>query len=399
MVIPGPGRRKRLGPARRVLTLLGVAVVLYLGFFALTALLRRYPLVAPDPTPPAAVMGAWHVHSSRSDGRGTPEEIAKAAAEAGLEFVVLADHNVDPSPPRFEHGVLLIDAVEVSTPHGHVVALGVPRALTEEERKGDVLATITSLGGAGFLAHPEQKKNPWRDWPSAPKAAGLELYSADSMFRTAQRSPVTVFAPATASWLTNPIHGLMTVVTDQPALRDRLLMLATAAPFAAICAHDAHGLPSYLSEFRTLAIQIAPPPGQTGLPEDPVEAARHVTDAIAHGHTSCVFRAIAGGAGFELQGAEDPSVGGTLKVKLPARRPEEIQIRVHGAGVLDADGTTVRLDREGAVQVEVWSKVPGMYFQDGWKPWLVSNPLRVRPAVPAAPAPAPAPSVSTEPPP
>ena len=38
------------------------------------------------------VRGAYHVHSSRSDGTGTVDEIAAAAARAGLQFVIITDH-------------------------------------------------------------------------------------------------------------------------------------------------------------------------------------------------------------------------------------------------------------------------------------------------------------------
>ena len=37
--------------------------------------------------------GAFHVHTTRSDGSGTVEEVAAAAQAAGLQFVVLTDHN------------------------------------------------------------------------------------------------------------------------------------------------------------------------------------------------------------------------------------------------------------------------------------------------------------------
>ena len=55
------------------------------------------------------VVGAYHVHSNRSDGTGTVDEIAAAAARAGLQFVILTDHGDGtrpPDPPAYRHGVL-----------------------------------------------------------------------------------------------------------------------------------------------------------------------------------------------------------------------------------------------------------------------------------------------------
>ena len=383
MTLPGPGQRKRgRSSALRVLVVIVVALVAYPAFFAVSASRRSYPLAAAA-GPATSPRGAYHVHSTLShDGRGSPEEIAQAAKAAGLHFVIFTEHNpAELFAPRYDSGVLLIGAQELSTPNGHVVALGTSRVLTEEERKGDVFGTIASLGGVAFLPHPEQQKNPWRDWPHADRARGLELYSADSMFRDAQKRPFTRFIPAAASWLTNGVHGLLQVVHAQPELEKRMLEVAARQPYAALCAHDAHGMPSYESEFRTLAVYLPPLSGGPALPQDPNEAAAHVISELAQGHAWCAFQGIAAGDGFELSGlapdSREARVGATLTVQLPGATPKDVQVRVTGPAALGADGRSISLTGEGAVQVEVWAKVPGMFFDDGWRPWLVASPIRV----------------------
>ncbi|HUX15651.1 MAG TPA: PHP domain-containing protein, partial [Phycisphaerae bacterium] len=63
-------------------------------------------------------VGAFHVHSCYSDGSGTYQEIASAAARAGLDFVVMSDH--DTLRPRadgwqgWHDGVLVIVGTEIS---------------------------------------------------------------------------------------------------------------------------------------------------------------------------------------------------------------------------------------------------------------------------------------------
>lgn len=381
MTLPGPGRRKKRRPLLRLMGFLLLAVVLYVGFFAAMALTHHYPLALSN-APVTSIRGAYHVHSTKSDGSGTPEQIAKDAKDAGLQFVIFTDHNQEKlDPPRYVDGVLLISAVEESTKSGHVVALGTSRGLTADERNGDVLAKIRELGGYPILSHPEQKKQPWTDWDRAPKAAGFELYSADSMFRTAQQEPLTVFAPAAAAWLTQPEHGLLTVVRQQPVLHERMLKLASQtdpqSPFVALCAHDAHGLPGYRPEFETLAMYLSGPK----LDPDPVVAAKRVVDDLAQGRGWCGFQAIASADGFAIEGlsADDGRIahpGEQLKVVLPAAKPPKVQVRVTGPATLLPDGQSVRIDGEGAVQIEVWAQVPGMYFQDGWKPWVVASPIR-----------------------
>ena len=38
--------------------------------------------------------GNLHVHTSYSDGTGLHSDVAEAAAQAGLDFVIVTDHNV-----------------------------------------------------------------------------------------------------------------------------------------------------------------------------------------------------------------------------------------------------------------------------------------------------------------
>jgi hypothetical protein len=75
--------------------------------------------------------GAFHVHTVESDGGGTREDVARAAAAAGLDFVILTDHGNgtrEPSAPEYLHNVLVIDGVEVPTTAGHYAAFGLARA-------------------------------------------------------------------------------------------------------------------------------------------------------------------------------------------------------------------------------------------------------------------------------
>ena len=77
------------------------------------------------------VAGAYHVHTTRSDGLGDRTAVASAAARAGLKFVILTDHGDatrPPDPPGYLEGVLVLDGVEISTDQGHYVAFDMPRA-------------------------------------------------------------------------------------------------------------------------------------------------------------------------------------------------------------------------------------------------------------------------------
>ena len=106
--------------------------------------------VALPPVSDGTIAGGFHIHTVRSDGRATPDEIAAVAARAGLKFLVFTDHgdgSRTPDAPAYRSGVLCIDGVEVSRSGGHVVALGLPAApyrLGGEAR--DVVEDIQRLG-------------------------------------------------------------------------------------------------------------------------------------------------------------------------------------------------------------------------------------------------------------
>jgi hypothetical protein len=370
---------------RRAGWLLLGALALYGGFFAVCGLMSRYPLAGPAGGH-QGVRGAYHLHSTLSDGRGSPEEIAAAAKSAGLDFVVLTDHNVAAlAPARWVDGVLVITAQELSTPAGHLVALGASRALTADEREHDPVSHVNALGGAGFLAHPLQRKRPWTDWEAATRAAGLELYSADSMFRTAWSSPFTLLGPALFGYLGEPRHGLLTVFEPQAEVSERMLALSGTSPKVALCAHDAHGLPPYLTEFNTMSMYLpwAGPNAVTSLNADGAAAEHQVIAALKSGESYCAVHVLAEGSGFALGGVGPRRTvhpGDVLSVQLPLERPATATLRVGGSAHLGPDGWSVVADGPGALQVEVWVRVPNLYVGSGWRPWLVPSPVRVETA-------------------
>ena len=152
------------------------------------------PSIALQPgirgVPPATrtvVPGAYHVHTTRSDGTGTVDEVASAAARAGLRFVIFTDHGDGvrrPDPPLYRNGVLCLDGVEISTTEGHYAVIGMgqaPYPLGGEPR--DVVEDVARLGGFGIAAHPTSPKAElqWREWEVP--LDGLEWLNADSEWR------------------------------------------------------------------------------------------------------------------------------------------------------------------------------------------------------------------------
>lgn len=358
--------------------------------------------------PPTVVFGAYHVHSTRSDGTGTIEEIARAAADAGLTFVVLTDHGNAtrrPDPPAYHHGVLCLDAVEISTFAGHLVALGLadaaPYPLAGEAR--DVIDDVHRIGGRAIVAHPDSAKTDqrWRAWET--RFDGFEWINADSEWRddsgrrliTAALHSIVRPAEAVTSLFDRPLRTL-----------DRWDRAATSRALVGLAAVDAHasiGLgetdeprqrsllarPSYTSMFRTLQQAVVLDAPLTG---DARGDAAAVLTALQSGRTFSLVRSIAGPATLEFTATRDGAVtpmGGRLggaggEVVLEAATPgARAQLVLLHDGRRLAAGTG-RVRHAGVL-------APGAYRVEAFLggasvPWMLSNPIYVGDLVTANPS-------------
>ena len=255
------------------------------------------------------VAGAYHVHSTRSDGAEDKQQIAAAAARAGLRFVIFTDHGDgtrEPDPPQYLHDVLCLDGVEISTNGGHYVALGLPPA--PYPLGGDAAAVVEDvarLGGFGIAAHPHHPKHAlaWDDW-SAP-IDGLEWLNADVEWRneSAMRLARVLF-----DYLVRPVPAVTSVFDRPDATLDRWAELLRSRAVIALAAADAHGGartsaleeggsrlaigPSYEASFRVLSNTVVLTKPWTG---DAAEDAAALLDGIRGGRVYSVVRGIAEG--------------------------------------------------------------------------------------------------------
>jgi hypothetical protein len=386
------------------------AGLLYVGF----TLPRRAAMV---PAPPATVVaGAYHIHTSRSDGSGTVEDVAEAAADAGLKFVVLTDHGDatrPPDPPAYRHGVLCIDAVEISTAGGHLVALNLsgpsPYPLGGDPR--DVIDDVHRLGGWAIAAHPDSPREELRWRAGTAGLDGVEWLNADSEWR--DESPWRL-AGALARAMVRPAGAIAALFTRPQRSLGRWDAAARAHGVFGLAAVDAHArigatdtadakpsglrFPSYGTMFNTLAQAVVLDRALTG---DAPSDARRVLDAVKSGRTYAVVRAFAGVPLLEfsaMEGSRSVVMGGELDGTVTSATLSAIVHGVPDARIdLLRDGqrtasATARLTQAtpqaGVYRVEVF--YPGFDF-----PWLVSNPIRLGLAPPISPAPPVSPPLRT----
>jgi hypothetical protein len=382
-----------------------LALLILAGAIAYSSLPPRgVPLTVPDDVTMRGVRGAMHVHTRRSDGTGTVEEIAAAASRAGLKFVVLTDHgdaSREPDKPVYVSDVLCIDAVEISTDGGHVVALGMARApypLAGEAR--DVVEDVRRFGGMSIAAHPGSQKPQlrWVEW-GAP-FDGLEWLNGDSEWRD---EPPSMLARAV---LTYPFRRPETLaaVFDRPgATMQRWDVLTGRRQVVAVAAADAHArvslrgggdeydsvgvlhLPAYEQVFRTFSITLP----DVSLSGDAAADAERVIDAIRRGHVYSSIDAMAAPAVMRFSatraqvrvaaGDVIPTTPGELTMSIESNAPQGARIVLVKNGtattVAGPSHTAVVPAAERAVyRVEIHlPSGPG----EPPVPWVVSNPIYV----------------------
>src|SRR5437899_2683178 len=104
-------------------SLLGLSLLLLpLALTLRVALWRPLDVVGEPPRDGyTRVPGVVHVHTTLSDGGGTPAEVITAARKTGLGFVAITDHNnLDAKPfEGYREGVLVLVGTELSTTAGH----------------------------------------------------------------------------------------------------------------------------------------------------------------------------------------------------------------------------------------------------------------------------------------
>lgn len=306
------------------------------------------------------IAGAYHIHTTRSDGADAKPAVASAAASAGLTFAIFADHSDGtraPEPPVYIDGVLCIDAVEISTNGGHYVALGL--AASPYPLGGDAAAVVEDvrrLGGFGVAAHPYHPRHElaWDDWTA--DIDGLEWLNADSEWRT---EPGLALAGAVLSYLLRPAPALATVFDRPVTTLERWDAMSATRRVVALSAVDAHGArsglpeyserrvalgPSYEASFGTLTNRVILDRPLTG---DAAVDARALLDAIARGRTYSVVDAISPDVIVDI----DPA---RLAVVSP----------------LPPDAEAVTVEAKGARRLEVrLPQAPG----DPPVPWVLTN--------------------------
>lgn len=347
--------------------------------------------------------GALHVHSTYSDGAGDVPTIMAQARAAGVDFVLLSDHNTqrplrDGWEERYAHDTpFLLIGTEITLEHGaFLLALGLPPAWepTKDLPPQTAINQVNAAGGLPLVSLPFDVKHPWRDW-DAQGYAGLEVLNLS----TIARRHINLLSLAWLLFLFRrggALAALRALATrpDQALARwDALLRTGTAIGIGALDAHalmkigkKKHPLPSYADSFRAAGTHVLARRGDNrrGAASEALRAGRcyFSYDCLGDPSGFSFTAAPAGGSGGEegVMG-ERAGRGARLVVRVPpASAPLLVRLFCDGRIVASGRGNcfSFTADLPGAYRVEVfrWGARWGA-LHAGARPWIFSNPIYV----------------------
>jgi hypothetical protein len=342
--------------------------------------------------------GVIHCHSTYSDGTGTVPEIAAAAQDAGLDFLLLTDHDTLAAADNGEEGwygsTLLLAGFEVSPGRqNHYLAFGLRETIDHRGLSpAEIVTRVESGGGFGFLAHPFSKGSerfqragpgmPWGDI-DAEGYTGIELWSfvTDSAERVNSIWELMSFVARPGRFLDHPPRRNLEVW-------DRLCARRRCVALGGVDAHQVGvrvagrvplRLMAYRRSFRHLRTHLLV---REPLTHD-VEADRAaVFDALRSGHAYLAVDSVAPARGFrfwaegdgELEMGDEGAAGEwTLRVRTP--HSARLRLIKDGKEVATGSGTALehRADGPGVYRVEAYRDAHGSE-----RTWILSNPIYLR---------------------
>lgn len=128
-----------------------------------------------------------HLHTTASyDGYTAPVELLERAAAAGLDAVVVTDHDAVSGARTVarlapEYDVVGIVGCEVSTADGHLLAIGVDSAPEPGRPLRETARRVRRNGGLSVVPHPFQRSRHGARARAIADVDGVEVYNAHAL--------------------------------------------------------------------------------------------------------------------------------------------------------------------------------------------------------------------------
>lgn len=134
--------------------------------------------------------GNLHCHTTKSDGKLTPEEVKAFYRKRGYDFLAMTDHRFLTENTHMEDGMLVLSGIEmdynIPSEVIHIVGIGPSEDVMNTDLSKDpqkYIDTVRELGGRTILAHPAWSLN------TVTTLAGLHGISAAEMYNSASTYP------------------------------------------------------------------------------------------------------------------------------------------------------------------------------------------------------------------
>lgn len=342
-----------------------------------------------------------HVHTTYSDGTGSMEEVIQAAQRAGLDALLINDHDTlaarGAGYEGYHQDLLVLVGTELSGPHNHYLVYGLEHSPEYSWRAPqEFINQIKGEGGIGFLAHPFETGSPlneggraytWDDW-TVDGFDGICIWNYSSCWKSKVRNWPTAFYHYFLNYRT--LDG-----PDRPTL-GQWDQLAGKRRVAAVGGSDAHAFRAtipgglaftvfpYEQAFRAINTHVLLCQPLSGdLDRDRAE----LLGALKEGSSFVAHDRIRSSRGFDFWLENDGVRRAGSGQEIVGEKGDYLRwMAPKGASTrLIKDGLEIPVSRPASGRQQVLS--PGAYRLEaywpvrffGLRPWIFSNHIYVRP--------------------
>lgn len=344
-----------------------------------------------------------HIHSTYSDGSGTYTQILDSAAQAGVDIVILTDHNILVKGVEgfYEYRgkkVLFLTGEEVHNQarhpqKNHMLVFGAGTEMATNAYNPQLLInSVNQAGGLTFLAHPDEYSLPlfheddisWVDW-DIDGFTGFELWNGLSELKTVSQSLGQLVKHAFFPELM--AHGPLPQTLHR---WDELL--ARGKHLSVVGGSDSHALVIHIGPFTKIifpyVFHFSAINNHLLLPEklsgDLAKDEKSVYSALKKGSSFVGYDLPASTKGFLFTIQNDTTIahlgdsfsldqGATVYVKIP--QAAELRLIRNGQIIYEShifDRLAFPISEPGVYRVECYIKFLGQR-----RGWIFSNPIYV----------------------
>jgi len=351
-----------------------LSALIFLALLVLSSTPHSSSLAAEETKPEFHVYrGVSHIHSHFShDSKAALSLVYKKARERELDFAIITDHNSLKGREAYKEThyktpPLLFFGNEISTPDGHLLALGIKSDPPGKIGSQELIHWIHSEGGYAFLPHPFSQKHPWKNW-DVDGWDGFELYNfGHELF---EADAVDLYIRSFGESNESLLPETQIIPAENFAFWDKLTGTRKVAAIGGADAHLKKKERWFAAAMESVTLYVK----ASGLEENAI------IDAMAKGRTFIVFETNGLAKDFDFwadtkngrytMGDEITSEAGTV---LHVHLPESAKIVLIRNGAAAAE--------EETQDFTFAAGEPGVYRVDVYRNgrlWLVSNPIYIR---------------------